>query len=247
MDDILSRWIRFRSYLSDDFGGGPRWLKLSWVINVQKGGTLPFVLLLMAITGDFGPTIWTYAALHGSYGLCWLLKDRLFPDPNWDRRITFGGAVMSWLWVLGPYWIAPILIVTRDVEAPPWLLAVATIAYVLGVVLMMGSDTQKYFVLKARKGLITDGYFSRIRHPNYLGEMVLYGSFALLALHWLPWLVLVTVWTLVFLPNIVMKEKSLSRYPGWAEYKARTGLLLPKIGPTSASSAALPGSPRSDP
>ena len=29
---------------------------------------------------------------------------------------------------------------------------------------------QKYFVLRAKKGLITDGLFSRSRNPNYLGE-----------------------------------------------------------------------------
>ena len=37
---------------------------------------------------------------------------------------------------------------------------------------------QKYFVLRARRGLITDGLFSRCRNPNYLGEMMIYGSFA---------------------------------------------------------------------
>lgn len=223
------RWIAVRDYLSGDLGGGPRWLKFSWVINAQKGGTLPFVLVLMAITGDFGPTAWIYAALHGSYGLCWLLKDRLFPDPNWEKRITLGGALASWICVLGPYWVAPVLIVSRDAEAPAWLLATATFVYVLGVVLMMGSDAQKYFVLKLRRGLVTDGFFSRIRHPNYLGEMMIYGSFALLAQHWLPWLILLFVWTAVFLPNILRKEQSLSRYPEWVAYEARAGLLWPRL------------------
>jgi hypothetical protein len=29
--------------------------------------------------------------------------------------------------------------------------------------------------------------------------------------------------------NIAAQEVSLSRHPGWAAYKARTGLLLPRI------------------
>jgi hypothetical protein len=54
------------------------------------------------------------------------------------------------------------------------------LVYVFGIVLMMGSDGQKHFVLKYRKGLISDGFFSWSRNTNYLGEMMIYSSFALL-------------------------------------------------------------------
>ena len=40
------------------------------------------------------------------------------------------------------------------------------------------ADAQKYFTLRLKRGLITDGMYRYIRHPNYLGEMMLYGSFA---------------------------------------------------------------------
>lgn len=229
MSSFLSTWLKLRDYLSCDIFGGPRILKAAWVINLQKGCTLPFVLLLMWFFDCFTPTAWIYAALHGSYGLCWLLKDRIFPDPNWEKKITFGGAFMMWALVLGLYWIAPVIIITQRVEAPLWMLFTATLIYVLGVVIMMSSDAQKYFTLKIKRGLITDGFFARIRHPNYLGEMMLYFSFALLAEHWQPWAVLAWVWLGVFLPNILGKEASMSRYPEWKDYKARTGILLPRI------------------
>lgn len=58
---------------------------------------------------------------------------------------------------------------------------------------------------------------------------MLYFSFALLAEHWLPWVVLAWVWLGVFLPNILGKEASMSRYPEWKAYKARTGILLPRV------------------
>ena len=190
MGSPLDTWLKLRDHLSNDLFGGPRVLKASWVINLQKGGTLPFVLALMWGFDCWTPTAWTYAALHGSYGLCWLLKDRVFPDPNWEKKVTFAGAFNMWALVLGLYWAAPVLIVTQRLEAPTWMLFVATLVYVVGVVLMMGSDAQKFFTLKVKRGLITDGFFARIRHPNYLGEMLLYGSFALVAGHWLPWVVL---------------------------------------------------------
>lgn len=224
----LDRWVRARNWLSDDAFGGPKVLKASWVINLQKGGTLAFVLGLMWAFDCWTPTAWTYAALHGSYGLCWLIKDAAFPDPNWEKRVTFGGAFFMWAGALGLYWVAPVLIVTRRIEAPPWLLGAASLTYALGVVLMMGSDAQKYFTLKVKRGLITDGFFARIRHPNYLGEMLLYGSFAALSMHWAPWAVLAFVWLAVFVPNMLAKERSMSRYPEWAAYVRTTGFLWPR-------------------
>jgi protein-S-isoprenylcysteine O-methyltransferase Ste14 len=225
----LDRYLRLRDHLTDDFLGGPKALKFAWVINLQKGGTLPFVPALMWWHDVWTTTAWVYLGLHGSYGLIWLLKDRLFPDPGWEKRITFGGALNAWLFVLGPYWIAPWLIVTQRIEQPPAVLGGAVLLYAVGVVLMAGADAQKYFVLRARPGLIVDGFFARTRNPNYLGEMMLYASFALLAGHWLPWLVLLWVWGGVFLPNMLRKDARMARHPEWAAYRARTGLLLPRL------------------
>jgi protein-S-isoprenylcysteine O-methyltransferase Ste14 len=224
----LVSWLRFRDFLSDDLFGGPRLLKAAWVINLQKITTIPFVLALMWCFNCWTTTAWVYAALHGTYGLCWILKDRAFPDPNWEKKVTFGGAFIMWALILGPYWLAPVLIVTERIEAPPWLLFVAILICVSGIVLMMCSDAQKYFTLKVKRDLITEGLFARIRHPNYLGEMMMYGALALLAGHWAPWAVLVWVWLGVFLPNMLRKEASMSRYPGWHDYKARSGFLLPR-------------------
>ena len=136
---------------------------------------------------------------------------------------------MTFALVLGPYWLAPVLIVLDDTQRPAWLLAACAIAYAIGVVLMMASDAQKHFTLAERRGLITTGFFARVRHPNYLGEMVLYGSFAMVAGHLLPWLVLAWVWLGVFVPNMLGKEASMSRYPEWSAYHARTGMLLPRF------------------
>jgi protein-S-isoprenylcysteine O-methyltransferase Ste14 len=125
--------------------------------------------------------------------------------------------------------LAPILLVTGNTQQPAWLLAGATIMYAIGVVVMMASDAQKYYTLQLRRGLITTGWFARVRHPNYLGEMVLYAAFAVVAGHWIPWLVLAWVWLALFVPNMLGKEQSMSRYPQWSEYRARTGMLLPRL------------------
>ncbi|MFC1706959.1 DUF1295 domain-containing protein [Planctomycetota bacterium] len=245
---IFSKLRRMNEYLSHDFLGGPRLLKLSWVINLQKGGTLAFVFLLMALYDNYSVAAWVYLALHGTYGLCWLLKHLAFRDPSWEVRVTFGGALNAWLLVLGPYWVAPFLLISSVLgpgypDPSPALISLTIGLHTLGVVVMMASDCQKHFTLRQKRGLITDGMFRYVRHPNYLGEMMLYAAYALLVQHWIPWAILAWVWGNVFLTNMVMKEASLSRYPEWADYKARTGMLLPRVWRTSRVQSLAPPAP----
>ena len=94
---------------------------------------------------------------------------------------------------------------------------------------MIAADAQKYFTLRLKRGLITDGMYRYIRHPNYLGEMLIYGSFALMVWHWLPFIVLAWIWGGFFAINMTIKEARMSRYPAWAEYKKRSWWLLPRI------------------
>jgi protein-S-isoprenylcysteine O-methyltransferase Ste14 len=229
MSPTLLRFLVIRDYLTDDFLSGPKIVTFAWAINLQKGGTLIVVLTLMTIYDVWTPTAWTYLGLHGSYGLIWLLKEAIFPDSGWQKKITIGGAINAWLFVLGPYWLAPWLLVSQRIEQPPAVLGAAIVLYALGVVLMIGADAQKYFMLRARPGLIVDGFFARTRNPNYLGEMMIYASFAVVAGHWLPWLVLAWVWLGVFLPNMLRKDASMARHPEWAVYKSKTGLLFPRL------------------
>ena len=56
---------------------------------------------------------------------------------------------------------------------------------------------------------------------------MIYASFALMVLHWLAFVILALVWGLVFIPNMIAKEQSLSRYPEWQQYKKRSGWVLP--------------------
>jgi protein-S-isoprenylcysteine O-methyltransferase Ste14 len=227
----VAAWVRLRDYLAQDVLGGPRVAKLATVINVQKGGTLLWCLALMSVHNNYSPTAVTYTALHGSYGLCWLLKELLFPDPSWQVRVTLGGAATAVLTVLGPYWLIPYWCISSHHEASPAVLLGASLTYVVGVVLMMCSDCQKFFVLRAQKtkSLITDGCFSRIRHPNYLGEMMVYGSFAAVSGDARSFIICGYVWALLFIPNMLRKEQSMSRYKEWKDYCVRAGFLWPKV------------------
>ena len=223
---------KFADYLTTDFLGGPKPWKFAWVINFQKAGTFLFVAALMWFYQNNTVAAWIYLALHGSYGLVWLIKDVSFPDSSWQRKITIGSGLVAFFGVLFWYWVIAWLLIsqplTPDYPLPDniWF-AICISLCVLGCVIMIAADAQKYYTLKFNKQLITDGVHKYIRHPNYLGEIMIYGSFGLLAWHCLAAVILFSVWLLVFVPNMMAKERSLSRFPQWQAYKKRSGWLLP--------------------
>jgi protein-S-isoprenylcysteine O-methyltransferase Ste14 len=225
---------RWTQWLTSDFGGGPRPWRLNQVIDFQKAGTPLLLLALMALYDAWSTREWLYFALHGGYGLVWLIKDLAFPDPAWQKRITIGGALLSFVGVLGWYWLFGWLLISGAADATyplpdaAWF-GLCTLLCLLGCVVMIASDAQKYFVLRERSGLITDGMFRYIRHPNYLGEIMVYASFAMMVWHWLPWLVLAWVWLGVFAVNMIVKEQRMSRHSGWTEYRSRTAWLVPGL------------------
>jgi len=223
---------KFTDYLSKDFLGGPRPWKFSWIINFQKGGSFFFFGFLIWYYQNTSTAAWVYLALHGGYGLVWLIKDLTFPDPNWQIKITIGAGINAFLAVLGLYWVFGWLLISRTSQPvyplpeAVWF-ALCISLCLLGSVIMIAADAQKFYTLRLQRGLITDGMHRWVRHPNYLGEMMIYGSFAMLVWHWFPVLVLAWVWLGLFAVNMVMKEASMSRYPDWAAYKKRSWWLIP--------------------
>lgn len=203
-------------------------MKAKHAINLSKGLTFLVILGLMFVYQNFTLGPWVYLSLHGTYGLLWLLKDRLYPDKQWEQEIPLPMGIFAFM-LVNLYWIAPfILISSRTVPSLP-LVSAAISLNILGVFLHYASDAQKYYTLKYRQGLITEGFFARCRNTNYLGEVLIYGSFAMLTQHWLPFLILFGFVGAIFVPNMLKKDQSLSRYPEFADYKERSGLLLPRL------------------
>jgi protein-S-isoprenylcysteine O-methyltransferase Ste14 len=231
---LAAKLGRMNAYGMTDLGGGPRPWKLAWVIDFQKIGTFPLLGLLIAWYHNMSVGAWVYLAMHGSYGLVWMVKDLAFPDPSWQRRITIASGLYVFFGVLVWYWAFGWLLISGTSQpAYPlpdsaWFCLCISLC-IEGNVIMIAADAQKYFTLRARRGLITDGMYRYIRHPNYLGEMMVYGSFALLVWHWLPAAVLACVWGGLFAVNMTLKEASMSRYPEWSEYKQRSWWLLPLV------------------
>jgi len=198
-------------------------------VNIGKGATLAMSLLLLLTIGNTNHFAgWLYVILHGSYAVIWVSKDYIFPDPAWQVRQTKGAFAMTIL-VLAGYWIAPYSLNSSRFEASNLRMTISAFMYILGVTLMTVADAQKFYTLRARSGLITDGCFKYTRNPNYVGEMLLYSAFALLSGSWGAWLYLFAIWGVVFYPRMVKKDISLSRYPEWTRYSQQSRMLLPNF------------------
>ena len=190
---------RVIQYLMNDFGGGQRRLKLAWAINFQTLATIPLFAIFIFKYHNVSAAAWIYAAMQSSYGLVWIIKDLAFPDSSFQKSATIGAAIASLITVLCWYWVFGWLLISR-IATPKYPLpdyawfSLCISLCIVGCAIMIASDAQKYFTLRLKRGLITDGMFRFIRHPNYLGEMMIYSSFALMVWHWLPFVVLAWVW-----------------------------------------------------
>ena len=203
-------------------------MKLNQIINLHKGLT-PFVVIgLMAIYDNFSTPAWIYLSLHGTYGLLWLLKEKLFPDPYFKDEMGILTSITGFIF-LGSYWVAPFLLISSQKLVPNFIIAGCISIYIIGVFLHFASDSQKYFTLKLKKELITEGFFKYSRNTNYLGEILIYLSFAMLSMHFIPFIILLIFFIIVFFPRMIKKDKSLEKYEGFDEYKSKSGLILPKF------------------
>ena len=101
------------------------------------------------------------------------------------------------------------------------------------VVLQMISDLQmQHFRKSGRGGLIRDGLWKYARHPNYLGEILMWWGVAGQALSVLRgswWLVagaLVNTFMFLFI-SIPMADRRQQEKPGYEEYREETRMLVP--------------------
>ena len=203
-------------------------MKLNQIINLHKGLTAFVVIGLMIFFNNFTIAPYVYLALHGTYGLLWLLKEKIFPDPYFKEKINFFTSVTGFIF-LGSYWVAPYILISSQKTVPNIIIAASISINIIGVFLHFASDAQKYFSLKFKKELIKEGFFKNIRNTNYLGEILIYLSFALLSMSYIPFVILVIFFFIVFLPRMLKKDKSLTKYDSFEEYKNKTGLILPKL------------------
>ena len=211
-------------------------LKQKYFIDSHKGITPLFIIFLISFYNAWNNTeAIIYLALHGTYGFLWVTKSFIYPDKQWESKVNILYGFLIWI-VLSLYWLSAYVIVTGNhfmkmkifENCGPGYLGVLISFYIIGVFLHFTSDMQKYISLKLNPGkLITEELFARSRNTNYLGELFIYLGFILIAKDFLPLIALFIVIVFVWVPNMINKDKSLSRYSNFSEYKRKAKMFFP--------------------
>ena len=97
-------------------------MKLNQIINLHKGLTLFVVIGMMFIYDNFSVSAWIYLSLHGTYGILWLIKERIFPDPYFKEEINFLTSIFGFI-LLGSYWVSPYILISNQKIVPNSILA----------------------------------------------------------------------------------------------------------------------------
>jgi hypothetical protein len=97
--------------------------------------------------------MYLYLFLHGTYGICWLIKDLWFPDARLLQKGSIGSQCALFL-LLCSYWMIPLpLAAGYGISNPSMNRTIfLVILYLSGVILMMGADYQKTVTLRKKKG-----------------------------------------------------------------------------------------------
>lgn len=198
-------------------------MQLNHWIDLWKISTLPYLWILRYYSQNDSLRAWFYIATHGTYGVLWCLKEYIAPDRRFHTPLTLRMGILSSIY-LAQYLIAPTVLMISGGSNPTiggnefllWFMM-----YMLGIFLHFGADIQKYHVLRWRRRLIMDGFFSYMKHPNYFGEALIYLSFC--GISGIAWSYPILCFQIGvgWMPAIRAKEYSLSRYPEWEEYSSR--------------------------
>ncbi|MDA1246866.1 MAG: DUF1295 domain-containing protein [Cyanobacteria bacterium] len=213
------------------YGKKPGWSQLT-AINTAKLLTIVLLLVLAVLMGVQGMRQAIYLSLHISYCSWWLLEQWLFPERRqqlFKERVGLVEFGLALLFVGVLYSLPGLLAFLNPVPIVPATVALALVLFSFGSLINTSADIQKTTAKAMGAGLVSDGIWRRVRHVNYLGDLLRYLSFAVVAgtgwAYLVPGMVL-----LIYLQRIGVKEKQMgAKYPQFSDYQKRSSRLLPGI------------------
>ena len=239
-----------------------QWLMFipSWIFHTEKyfdlTGSLTYItlaLLAMFVLGNDDPR----TILIGILVLIWAIRLGSFlygrvshaGEDRRFRKIKQSFALLLMVWSLQGAWVtvtfsAGLAAMTSNLYEPLGIFsAVGVLLWVTGFTIEVIADRQKSEFRDNQDNqdkFIQTGLWAYSRHPNYLGEIMLWIGIAVLALPvlhgWWYLTLLSPVWVTLLLTRISgirlleqRAEKMWGDDPDYQEYKTKTPVLIPKL------------------
>lgn len=147
------------------------------------------------------------------------------------------------LWVTFTVAAALVAITTANRKELDWFAIIGFLVWVLGFALEVVADSQKsrFSAISDNQGkFIQTGLWSRSRHPNYLGEIILWVGVAVIALPVLQgwqWIAIISpVFVTLLITRVsgipLLEKKADGKWGGqddYEAYKKRTPVLIPRL------------------
>jgi steroid 5-alpha reductase family enzyme len=169
--------------------------------------------------GGLGHQDWRYTKIKNENG-------RLYP------LLNFAGIHMMPTLIVFACTLPAVFVLRQELNANIGSIIGACVC-IGAATLQLVADIQMHKYRKSgQHGLIRTGLWKHSRHPNYLGEILMWWGVAIQAVSVMPerwWLIAGAVANTVmfFTVSIPMADKRQSSKPGYSEYKAATRSLLP--------------------
>ncbi len=231
---ILAQWLRDNSIIDVFWGLGfilvtavfwlvdpiPHWNKVIISAMLLLWGSRLSLHILLRKWGQ--PEDFRYAQWRKDWGKLFLLRSFF--------QVFLLQGILMWAMLLPVYFA-----MTGSKISLPWFIS-GGVLFLSGFLLESIGDAQMTRFRKdpANRGhIIQTGLWSVSRHPNYLGEILMWWGIGLIALPF-SWASLVSPIIITFLLNFVsgvpMLEKKFLDHPDWPEYARRVSRLLPWLG-----------------
>lgn len=239
-----------------------QWLAFipAYLLQTEKFYDLTGSLTYLTVTGAalaFSPNLDTRSILLAALVIIWALRlgtflfSRIRKAGKDDRFDEIKPSFIRFLnaWTIQGLWVtftaaAALVAITSSVHKEPDAFAViGFLIWVFGFAFEVIADSQKsrFNADPANKGkFIQSGLWSRSRHPNYFGEIVLWIGVALIAIPVLQgwqWVAMISpLFVTLLLTRVsgipLLEKKADAKWGGQAEYeeyKKNTPVLIPRL------------------
>jgi steroid 5-alpha reductase family enzyme len=219
-----------------DFYWGPGFAVIAWLAWLMGSvNGLHNSLLLAAVTGWGARLGWYMTMRHTGTEDARYRAMRERHGPGFSRSSLW---MVFWLQAL-IQWVASSPALVAAIAAPrpvAWLIWTGAVIFAGGFVLEIMADREvgRFRADPANRGkLLTAGLHARIRHPNYLGEIILQWGLGLIAFGGTQNLLafvgaaLMTV-LIVKVSGVPLLEEQFRTRPGYQVWAAKAGVFWPK-------------------